>query len=240
MNWADELCLRRANWHQEKAMYDAGHGPDPGQKPGALHSRYAHTQVKAALEAMFGTKCAYCEGEIHATGYAHVEHYRPQSIYPLLAYDWHNLLQGCGRCNGIGGKGDKFPVLPHGRTLTEHKQHPNSRTDNDDPILIDPCREDPALSLTFRGARVVALNNRGKRSREIYGLQREALLDDRRRVLRGVHLALKSFLTARHRKDFVEARRYRVALKEMVDSSQPYAGMVRVAITNQGIDWTRL
>lgn len=53
-------------------------------------------------------KCAYCESPIDAERSASVEHFRPKSLFPSLAYDWANYFLGCGGCNGA--KSDKWPA----------------------------------------------------------------------------------------------------------------------------------
>jgi uncharacterized protein (TIGR02646 family) len=63
---------------------------------------------KRALAAMSYQKCAYCESPINAERSAAVEHYKPKSLFPLLAYDWDNYFLGCGGCNGA--KSDKWPA----------------------------------------------------------------------------------------------------------------------------------
>lgn len=63
---------------------------------------------KKELAAMSHQKCAYCESPINAERSAAVEHYKPKSLFPLLAYDWDNYFLGCGGCNGA--KSDKWPL----------------------------------------------------------------------------------------------------------------------------------
>jgi len=51
--------------------------------------------------------CAYCEGEINASRAGQVEHYKPKSLFPSLAYEWDNYFLSCAGCNGA--KSDKWP-----------------------------------------------------------------------------------------------------------------------------------
>jgi uncharacterized protein (TIGR02646 family) len=62
---------------------------------------------KEVLAAMSAHKCVYCEGPINAVRGSHVEHFKPKSLFPLLAYEWTNYFLGCPGCNGA--KGDKWP-----------------------------------------------------------------------------------------------------------------------------------
>ena len=49
-----------------------------GREHKAKSSVYADREVKAALEALFKDKCAYCETKITAPSDWDVEHFRPQ------------------------------------------------------------------------------------------------------------------------------------------------------------------
>jgi len=64
-------------------------------------------EAKPALAGMSHDKCAYCEGDINAARCQQVEHFKPKSLFPSLAYDWDNYFLACGGCNGA--KGDKWP-----------------------------------------------------------------------------------------------------------------------------------
>ncbi len=63
--------------------------------------------AKDALAEMSHGKCAYCEAPINARRSGQVEHFRPKSLFPTLAYDWNNYFLGCDGCNGA--KSDKWP-----------------------------------------------------------------------------------------------------------------------------------
>lgn len=57
--------------------------------------------IKAALEQMSNTKCAYCECDLKKeSNYMQVEHFKPKSLFPTLVVEWDNLLPACQRCNG--------------------------------------------------------------------------------------------------------------------------------------------
>ena len=46
--------------------------------------------------------CCYCDGfPVSATSVESIEHFRPKSKYPLLAYYWANLFYACSRCQSI-------------------------------------------------------------------------------------------------------------------------------------------
>lgn len=65
-------------------------------------------RAKKTLAAMAHQKCAYCESPIDAERSGAVDHFRPKSLFPSLAYDWDNYFLGCGGCNGA--KSDRWPA----------------------------------------------------------------------------------------------------------------------------------
>jgi uncharacterized protein (TIGR02646 family) len=83
--------------------------------------------VLAVLQKMMGKRerCMYC---VDSHG-ADIEHFRPKARYPRHAFQWANLLLCCTECGRL--KGSQFPML------------------GDQPLLIDPCAEDPWLHLDF-------------------------------------------------------------------------------------------
>ncbi|MEX2517736.1 MAG: hypothetical protein WD969_00215 [Paracoccaceae bacterium] len=71
-------------------------------------SVYKDDEVKAALQALFHGKCAYCESYYDAVAPVDVEHFRPKGSvegapthpgYWWIAGDWRNLLPSCIDCN---------------------------------------------------------------------------------------------------------------------------------------------
>lgn len=169
---------------------------------------------------MSSGKCAYCEADYDATQPADVEHYRPKGGvdggaglkkpgYWWLAAAWHNLLPSCIRCNRLEkqtlfdgaelktGKGNRFPLFDDGRRANAIGEEAF-----EDPLLIDPCSEDPSLYIKYvddsgdciavpvdddirsRGAQ------RARVSIDIYGLNRSGLVRDRSRYLKRVKFSI--------------------------------------------------
>lgn len=144
-----------------------------GKKPtNTLWNKYNKPYVKKALQDLFHNKCAYCESKILHIDYPHIEHYRPKSEnkYPHLTFDWQNLLLACAKCNGKEHKGNKFPL---------------EEGDENRPLLINPCEDDPAQHLYFEQARLAPLaeSKRGAQTIELLGLNRDELWDRRRNLL---------------------------------------------------------
>jgi uncharacterized protein (TIGR02646 family) len=193
------------------------------KKPKMVFAAYKEDNVKAALHALFHGKCAYCESFYGSTAPVDVEHFRPKGKvaednahpgYWWLAADWGNLLPSCIDCNrrrrqqvkgrdGValaqyGGKQDRFPVE------TAHVTDPSVDVSVEKPLLIDPCRDDPARHLGFLVDNMPPLAlalpldapsapQRGEKSISIFGLNRLALVQDRTRILRRLEM-LRSVL----------------------------------------------
>lgn len=182
---------------------------------------YKEDDVKAALAAMFGSKCAYCESDVRAVGPPDVEHYRPKAAieiggrrhrpgYYWLASDWENLLPSCYDCNRrryqettsgrrLSGKGNAFPLKDESRRAAM----PGDEA-HEEPQLIDPCRDDPTAHLEFlpEGAIRAAEEGNGASSEcgevtiEVLGLDRLDLCSGRREHAIVVERAIKHFKRA--------------------------------------------
>lgn len=93
--------------------------------------------IKETLEGLSAGKCWYTEARDKVSHWQ-VDHYRPKSLYPLLAFRWDNLRLCGGKPNLR--KLNEFPLVAESVRGTECEQ----------PILLDPTRwGDPDL-LTFK------------------------------------------------------------------------------------------
>ena len=174
---------------------------------------YQDKELRAALDEVFRTKCAYCESRFAHVTPKDIEHFRPKSEiatddgrlrpgYYWLAGEWNNLLVSCPDCNRARehfvpeldkplrlGKGMIFPLQP-GAIRVRRPRRPLTGEELN-RLLIDPCREDPAEHLTFddRGWVLPRTDRRGKPSAKGvasiagYALQRKFLVDERFRTL---------------------------------------------------------
>ena len=82
-----------------------------GERPKDSHWR----EFREFLGSRSDDICWYCERlcfrDTDDGGRAPtVDHFKPLSSYPRLAYKWRNWIFSCRRCNG-GNKGDKWPAL---------------------------------------------------------------------------------------------------------------------------------
>lgn len=139
--------------------------------------------VRAGLEELFFSKCAFCERVTHVD----YEHFRPRRVeggqadthYAWLAYDWENVFAGCPECNKH--KAASFPVdgrrAPRFATVSEARLAERA-------FLVDPCHDDPRkhLQLEPDGA-YTPLTEEGAYTINVFGLNRAQLLDDRKRLI---------------------------------------------------------
>ena len=150
---------------------------------------YNAPTVKARLIAVQHEKCGYCEANLLHVGYGDVEHYRPKNGfrqargarlekpgYYWLAYTWRNLLFSCKRCNG-GHKRNYFPLANHA-TGRAHSHHDDPRQEQ--PLLLHPAHDDPAVHIGFQQAVAVAKTPRGQATIDLCGLNRKFTLERRR------------------------------------------------------------
>lgn len=112
--------------------------------------------AKDTLVEKLNEKCVFCEKDLRPEG-SPVEHFRPkafvqnegeprdESRYWWLAWTWENLLFACFRCNTII-KRNQFPLVPATPPLAELSLD----LDMEQPLLIDPAREDPREHIRFR------------------------------------------------------------------------------------------
>jgi uncharacterized protein (TIGR02646 family) len=174
-------------------------------------SRYRHDDVKNALETLFDGKCAYCESSFHHVAPEDIEHWRPKGAviledgteqkpaYYWLATSWENLLPSCIHCNRrqrqedarnpnnlLSGKKNFFPVVNEANRWTSHTQ---ANHNGEEPLILDPCADHPEQFLNISEDAVVnekepagtLENRRARASIDVYGLNRKALVDERKK-----------------------------------------------------------
>jgi uncharacterized protein (TIGR02646 family) len=164
---------------------------DAGERPSFDRDVYGADQVKQALSLAQYGKCCFCECKLSHAQFGDVEHFRPKgraqqdaavtptSGYYWLAYAWDNLYLSCEVCNRRH-KRDLFPLLNPDRRVVSH--HRSLELEAEQPVFIDPGREDPAAFIEFRRefAAPVAGARRGGATINALQLNRPALRDRRR------------------------------------------------------------
>jgi uncharacterized protein (TIGR02646 family) len=167
---------------------------------------YSNPHVRAVLEELFHDKCAYCETKIAGGAEWDVDHFRPKGSvaenashpgYYWLAYTWRNLYPACKLCNQrrrdpprwrdrrwgeAAGKLDHFPLEDE----AERAFGPQDLIENERPLLIDPCRDQPETHLGVAvNGHLFSLGDRqrGVASIDLFHLNRKRLCDLRRRKI---------------------------------------------------------
>ena len=178
-------------------------------------SAYSDPEVKRRLAEIFYGKCAYCESFYGATQPMDVEHWRPKGqvenadgshrkpAYYWLAAEWENLLPSCIDCNRRRrqldaltrtersiGKEDQFPLADGSTRATARGQEAR-----EEPLLLNPCAEDPADYLVFTDEGVVKSRTptgrpreRARASIDVYALNRSGLVLTRKEAVRLIKL----------------------------------------------------
>ena len=200
------------------------------------------------LTELFQGKCAYCESPLAPTQPGDIEHFRPKQgaedlnqnrwhlHYSWLAYEWDNILIACMECNRrrtiagkLVGKAQLFPVLGERAGFPDTVDECRRK---EQPLLIDPCHDDPAEHLSFEeSGEVTARTARGEKTIEILGLNvRKALVEGR---LRARHEAIREVEEAmrliQSLKDRVGIEATALRIRDQFDSKLPYLAARRAA-----------
>lgn len=155
-------------------------------------------------------RCAYCEGRYTAGEFGDAEHYRPKGEvtqarqkvkdhpgYYWLAYEWHNLLLACKKCNSKHpdrdnstpkkkvsheGKLCEFPVV--GERLHKPSADPSQWIDElltERPLLLNPYfdRAEDHFEARLDGW-IYQKSERGRITIDVCDLNRRELRDERR------------------------------------------------------------
>ena len=235
--WATELCAQRVQYYREYAEYEAGRRRKRPAAVGPPRNRYGSAEVRTALRHVFFKSCGYCDGPLGANSYKRVDHFRPHSIYPRLGFRWSNLIQACEVCNGH--KLDQFP-LRDGFEPVPNRADPCAMDDTDANMLLDPCVDDPDDHLEWFREIVVGKTDRGKKTVECVGLDREDLEDDRRYALKLVQIYVLWYKKAESRGDDRARAKAVAGLKSETDETARFVAMKRAFVAAAGIDWRTL
>jgi 5-methylcytosine-specific restriction endonuclease McrA len=172
-----------------------------------------YKEMRDIIFAVFHGKCAYCESKFVLDQTGQVEHFRPKGKvhdeddkpvlindkqtgrlqphpgYYWLAYDWHNLLPSCEKCNQTPkkrenraiGKGNRFPVKD--RTWATDPNDPNGVA-QESPLLIHPLLDDPARHLILDPQTGILgyKTDEGEMTIRVFGLNLRGLPEERQRA----------------------------------------------------------
>lgn len=112
-------------WTKDLLDAVAAHKKDKTKKvPDSIKNRYNQPDVRKALEEMYGGYCCYCDASVGEVAHEHIEHRKPKSIFPELAFQWENLHLSCPKCNMAKGNDfdDADPILDptEDRPISDH------------------------------------------------------------------------------------------------------------------------
>lgn len=82
------------------------------------------TEIWEKLNAMQGSRCAYCEVTI-APASSHIEHFRQRSRYPQGTFDWSNLFGSCKRKGTCGDHKDTCGGYDHAALIKPDEENPD-------------------------------------------------------------------------------------------------------------------
>lgn len=91
-----EILTANAHTWREELLGYIERGETPSQ---SLKNKYNHSSIKESLREESNSKCMYCESGIKHITPEHIEHIKPKSKFPELAYEWDNLGLSCPVCN---------------------------------------------------------------------------------------------------------------------------------------------
>lgn len=143
---------------------------------------YKPDELKIRLHNIYNKKCVYCEDSLLNSPKA-IEHYRPKDIYYWLAYSWDNLLLCCTSCNGAKGVNfdtRKNKVDYSNETFDNIHNLSNSYNSLEEPMLINPEKDDIIEDLIFNNQAVISSEN----DRVDYTIQTCNLNREELRILR--------------------------------------------------------
>ena len=181
-------------------------------------SLYGKDDVRKQLKDDQHCKCAYCEKTLIDEP-KHVEHYRPKSRYPDLAFTWDNLLGSCWACNIK--KWNNFPLEDESKRYTSQEV----------PLLINPYNDDPADYIEFheeearpKSGLTGIMRQKAETTMEML-LKRPDLVYRRRCAWR----KYKDFLLAvsHIRRDSIDYGRFQNLINEYMVDEHEFAGMFR-------------
>lgn len=190
---------------------------------------YACDEIIYSLLNIQNYKCCYCEKRLSDRGDGDVEHFRPKGGYKQnhhtalkkpgyywLAYDWDNLFFSCPICNQRK-KGNLFPLKEPNKRALNHSHD----ICNEHPLLVHVSNEDPADHIIFREEYAVGTTDKGKKTIEIFDLNKESLLEDRLGVFNNINSLMVLISNG------LQVEESKAKLKNLISSNAKFLGMIR-------------
>jgi hypothetical protein len=186
---------------------------------------YGSTTVKDKLKTIFKCKCAFCETNTHAGAHKDVEHFRNKAHYYWLGYEWTNLLLSCQICNR-DFKGTLFPLQNDAKRVTAHPLSISGELDrrqchilskslkSEKRLLLHPAIENPKKHLKFLSNGLVkGLTPKGKKSVEVYGLERDEL----RKARENIVLQMRRDIWEEYKHTLPNAERITIEIRKVIN-----------------------
>ncbi|MDA5536112.1 TIGR02646 family protein [Yersinia mollaretii] len=90
------LTINHEAWNQR---YQADKASTPA-KSFRWYNAACYQETRELLISMTQGHCAFCDGPLGAESRETIEHFKPKSAFPELAFTWENLFPCCDRCQG--------------------------------------------------------------------------------------------------------------------------------------------
>lgn len=138
--------------------------------------------IRQRLSAMTQAHCAFCDGQIGTESRETVEHFKPKSEFPGLAYDWLNLFPCCDVCQSH--KLEKFDESLLKPDVDDYRFGDyfiaNYKTGELEPLPSAPDFAKYRAEITIRlyGLNIPARNKARIREMERFIRDSQAFLDD--------------------------------------------------------------
>jgi hypothetical protein len=242
----------------DRATADLIRHAQPGLSPKIDDTMYKGA-ARDFIFAAFHQKCAYCEVHFILDQTGDVEHYRPKAGltdehdkpvmvmtghhkkdfsehkgYYWLAYDWHNLLPSCSKCNRIRntkdgrkvGKGTRFPIAG-ARAIK-----PGDDLALELPLFLHPYYDNPAEHLIFdpETGLIAGKTPRGEALVNFLDLNREGLPEARRESYWSAISKLVESVSAARFGDRGTAMRHLFYLRACLEGEVPFAWPAQLAL----------
>lgn len=168
-------------------------------------NKYNQDEVKKSLKQMYHSKCCYCENNFVASSYGHIEHLKPKanSNFHHLSFEWDNLHWSCQICNMK--KGEKW--------------------DDDNPI-IDPTVDEPQehIEISSITGKIVSKSDRGRTTIDHVGLNREELVEARKRIIYELNEIKQLVLST---ESVVDDKLFRRLVENLVSDESAFSTLMR-------------
>ncbi len=229
-----------------------------GRNPASKEFDDLWKHFKSHFEVAQHEKCFFCEGLVTATQDGDVEHFFPKAGittlgpwhetgkgsktkklsergYWWLAYEWTNYSLACQKCNQRN-KGNHFPTSP------EIGEEGPSINDNRIRLLLNAFDDVVEESLSFnQSGFAVPLDDRGRMTIRVCGLNRSALVSSRFKQLRLVQGKLDQLIQALADNNATRIKEVASDLEIIGADDWPFAGQTRALVSAQlQISWDEL